>query len=60
MKTNADFKIIDKMITDKVFSEFTQNEWQEECQSCKNTREKDSDKKNCSNCDGKGFIVYEK
>ncbi len=60
MKTNTDFKEVDKVISDEIMSEFKRKTHMEECQSCKGTgMAKGVFQKKCENCGGCGFIIYE-
>ena len=63
MKTNTDFKDVDKRMSDVILSE--QEEWTEECQTCKGTGRQPHNTRTfltspCRECEGVGFIRYEK
>jgi len=63
MKTNQDFHLVDKTISQMIMAE--QETWTEECQTCKGTGQMPSLPKNeiiiqCVNCLGEGEVEYER
>ena len=64
MKKNDDFKEVDKMMSETIMKNQTE-EWTEQCQSCKGTGRQPHNTRTfltspCRECEGEGFIIYEK
>ena len=63
MKTNDDFKNLDKAMSEAIMSSFKGQEYEVECMVCHGTGIMPSSAENellqCINCFGEGYIVYE-